>query len=107
MWTRCSRFRGELNRGADGNRVVVRLVCMKTVGVCEAKTHLNKLVDQVSRGESIRITRRGVPVVILIPERDQEKPDLKKVVKEIRRIRQGASLGGMRIRDLIHEGRRY
>jgi prevent-host-death family protein len=35
---------------------------MKTVGAFEAKTHLNELLKRVSKGESIRITRRGIPV---------------------------------------------
>lgn len=79
---------------------------MKTVGVFEAKTHFNKLLAQVSNGETIRITHRGVPIARIVRE-ENEKKDLKQVVAEIRRIRQGASLRGLRIRDLIHEGHRY
>jgi prevent-host-death family protein len=33
---------------------------MKTVGAFEAKTHLNELLQKVSKGETIRITLRGV-----------------------------------------------
>jgi prevent-host-death family protein len=80
---------------------------MKTVGTFEAKTHLNKLLTQVSRGESIRITRRGVPVAKLVPADEGEKKDVKKIVQEIREISKGASLGGRTIRELIDEGRRY
>jgi prevent-host-death family protein len=80
---------------------------MKTVGAFEAKTHLNKLLQQVSKGESIRITLRGVPVAKLIPDREGEQRDLKRIVSEIREICKGASLGGVTIRELIDEGRRF
>lgn len=36
----------------------------------EAKTHLLRLLDDVERGETIIITRRGLPIARLIPERD-------------------------------------
>jgi prevent-host-death family protein len=80
---------------------------MKTVGAFEAKTHLNQLLKQVSKGESIRITLRGVPVAKLVPSDDGEAKDLKQTVREIREIRKRASLKGLTIRDLINEGRRY
>lgn len=80
---------------------------MKTVGAFEAKTHFNELLKRVSKGETIRITLRGVPVAKLVPSGDGEPKDLKRVVREIREIRRGASLGGLTIRELIDEGRRY
>jgi prevent-host-death family protein len=80
---------------------------MKTVGAFEAKTHLNELLTRVSRGETIRITRRGIPVAKLVPAAEGEQKDLKQIVREIREIRKGASLRGLTIRELIDEGRRY
>jgi prevent-host-death family protein len=80
---------------------------MKTVGTFEAKTHLNELLQRVSKGETIRITRRGVPVAKLVPDGQEEKKDLKKIGREIREIRKGISLKGLTIRELINEGRRY
>lgn len=80
---------------------------MKTVGAFEAKTHLNELLRQVSEGETIRITRRGVPIAKLVPDGEGGRKDLEQLVREIREIRQGASLGGLSIRELINEGRRY
>ncbi|MFZ0732714.1 MAG: type II toxin-antitoxin system prevent-host-death family antitoxin [Candidatus Sulfotelmatobacter sp.] len=79
---------------------------MKTVGAFEAKTHLNELLKRVSKGESVRITVRGVPVAKLVPS-DCVPKDLKKIVSEIREIRSGATLGKLTIRELINEGRRY
>ena len=80
---------------------------MKTVGAFEAKTRLNELLRKVSEGETIRITRRGVPIAKLVPADDGERKDLKQLVRDIREIRKGASLGGLSIRELINEGRRY
>jgi prevent-host-death family protein len=65
---------------------------MKTVGAFEAKTHLNELLRQVSEGETIRITRRGVPIAKLVPAEEGERKDLEKLVREIREIRQGPAL---------------
>ncbi len=80
---------------------------MKTVGTFEAKTHLSELLARVSKGESIRITRRGIPVAKLVPAEEGEQKDLNKIVREIGEISKGASLGGLTIRELINEGRRY
>jgi prevent-host-death family protein len=68
---------------------------------------LNQLLKQVSKGETIRITLRGVPVAKLVPAKEGEKKDLKQTVREIREIRKGASLRGTTIRKLIDESRRY
>ena len=80
---------------------------MKTVGAFEAKTHLNELLKRVSKGETIRITRRGVPVARLIPDPENEPKDLRRIAAEIREIREGAKLSGLTLRELINEGRRY
>lgn len=41
----------------------------KSVGVHEAKTHLSRLLERVSAGEEIVITRRGEEVARLVPAR--------------------------------------
>ena len=50
---------------------------METVGSYEAKTRLPELLRSVEHGESITITRRGVPVARLvgIDRRDREDTD--------------------------------
>ena len=40
---------------------------MATVGAFEAKTHLSALLDRVTAGEEITITRRGRAVARLVP----------------------------------------
>jgi prevent-host-death family protein len=78
-----------------------------TVGVFDAKTHLNRLLEKVSKGETIRITRRGVPIAKLVPADAGEKEDPGQVVGEIRELRKGATLGKITIRELINAGRHY
>jgi len=78
-----------------------------TVGVFDAKTHLNGLLKRVSKGETIRITRRGVPVAKLVPVDAGEKEDPDRVVREIRELRKGATLGKITICELINAGRHY
>jgi prevent-host-death family protein len=80
---------------------------MKSVGAVEAKTHLNELLRRVSSGETIRITRRGIPIAKLVPIGSEEKKDVARTVRELREIGKGLSLGGLAIRELIDEGRRY
>ena len=45
---------------------------MRKVSTSEAKTHLSALLDDVARGETIIITKRGRPVARLTPP---EEPD--------------------------------
>ena len=80
---------------------------MKTVGAFDAKTHLNELLRRVSRGETIQITRRGIPVAMLVPPKDRGQADPSQLVRDIRELRKGALLGKNTIRELIDEGRRY
>ncbi|OGR87636.1 MAG: prevent-host-death protein [Elusimicrobia bacterium RIFCSPLOWO2_01_FULL_60_11] len=80
---------------------------MVTVGSFEAKTHLPALLARVVRGETVQITKRGVPVAKLVPADFPGKKDLKEAAEEIRQMRKGVRLGSVSIRKLIDEGRRY
>lgn len=81
---------------------------MTSVGAFEAKTNLNVLLKRVEKGETIQITRRGVPVARLVPvQAAEENNDLDELIRRFREMRKGTSLGGLRIRDLIDEGRRF
>ncbi len=80
---------------------------MRTVGAYEAKTHLPRLLDEVARGETITITKHGVPVARLVPPEDVRRRDVGEAIEALREFRKGKTLGGMSIRELIEEGRRY
>jgi prevent-host-death family protein len=78
-----------------------------TVGAFDAKTHLNSLLKRVSEGETIRITRRGIPIAKLVPADAGEKEQPDQLVREIRELRKSATLGKITIRELINEGRHH
>jgi prevent-host-death family protein len=80
---------------------------MTTATAYEAKTHLSQLLKRVEHGESITITRHGVPVAKLVPVEESKNLDVAKTIAALREFRKGHSLGGITIRDLIEEGRRY
>jgi prevent-host-death family protein len=79
---------------------------MREVGAFEAKTKLGQLLDQVEHGEEIVITRHGRPVARLTsvePGFDREKA--RRAVAGILEMSKGVTLGGLKIKDLINEGR--
>ena len=80
---------------------------MEAVGSYEAKTHLSALLERVASGERIRITRHGVPIAMLVPVDTEPRRDSKEVIREIKELRKGRTLGETTIRQLIEEGRRY
>ncbi|MEK7242556.1 MAG: type II toxin-antitoxin system prevent-host-death family antitoxin [Thermodesulfobacteriota bacterium] len=71
------------------------------------RPHLAALLQRVAKGETIQITRRGVPVAKLAPVDAPQRQDRRELAQEIRRMRKGLSLGGLTIRELINEGRRF
>jgi prevent-host-death family protein len=80
---------------------------MITVGAYEAKTHLSELLDKVEAGEHVTITRHGVPVAVLGPVGEPDRQRVREAIRKIRELGKGKSLGGLTIREMIEEGRRY
>lgn len=80
---------------------------MITVGSYEAKTHLSALLDKVAQGERVTITRHGVPVAELAPVGGSPKMSPEEAVERLKELRKGKSLGGITIKELIEEGRKY
>ncbi len=79
---------------------------MRRIGAYEAKTHLPRLLDEVSKGETITITKRGVPVAVLGPPSTRSTLSVHEAVAGIRAFRQRHQLDGTTIRELIDDGRR-
>jgi prevent-host-death family protein len=80
---------------------------MRTVGAYEAKTNLSSLLDDVARGETITITKHGVPVARLVPPAGVQRRDVKEVIEGLRQLREQVKpLDGLSIREMIEEGRR-
>ena len=79
---------------------------MRQVGAFEAKNKLGTLLDWVEQGEEVVITRRGKPGARLVAADtgfDREKA--RRAVAGLLEASRGLSLGGLKIRDLIDEGR--
>lgn len=77
------------------------------VGAFEAKTQLSKLLDLVSKGERVTITKHGVPVAELIPPGPRRAADRSEIFTELRAIRQRTKSGAESIKSMIEEGRRH
>jgi len=81
---------------------------MASVGAFEAKTHLSELLDRVSRGEKITITRHGVPAAMLIPVKEMEaKLTHEEIVDGMRKLRKRTKSGTLGVREMVAEGRRF
>lgn len=78
---------------------------MKYVGVYDAKTQLPKLLDEVERGKTITITRHGRPVARLVPAGRQLR-SVKDAIEALEAFRATHTLGGIKPRELIDEGRK-
>jgi len=85
---------------------MVKLPATRTVGAYEAKTHLPQLLEAVEAGETVTITRRGKPIALLSPI-DGGKAAAREAIAAIHRDRAGTKLGGLSIKALIAEGRRF
>jgi prevent-host-death family protein len=78
-----------------------------TVGAYQAKTHLSELLEKVEAGEEIIITKHGAPVAKLVPMKKEASAEQRaSAIRRIQKLGSGLSLGGLKIKDLINEGRR-
>ena len=86
---------------------MAKLQDSNTVGAYEAKTHLSKLLEKVEAGEEITITKHGAPVAKLVPVKKEVSAEQRvAAIERIQKLATGLSLGGLKVRDLINEGRR-
>lgn len=79
---------------------------MITVGSFDAKTHLSSLLDKVEAGEEVVITRHGRPIARLVPEARARDVKGDELLAEMKRLREGVTLGGLSWKALRDEGRR-
>lgn len=80
---------------------------MKTIGAFEAKNRLSELLEAVENGEEIMITKHGKPVARLVPVDKFDRAKAREAAEWLIRTRKERSLGGLKIKDLINEGRKY
>lgn len=87
---------------------------MATVSAFEAKTRFGELLERVTRGEEIVITRHDKPVARIVPEGAQRLEDVRRAVGGLRELQQRialrskgkVSLSDREVRSAIEEGRR-
>ena len=78
-----------------------------TVGAYEAKTHLSELLEKVEAGEEITITKHGAPVAKLVPVKKEASAEERiAAIERIQKLSSGLSLQGLKVKDLLSEGRR-
>ena len=80
---------------------------MITVGAYEAKTRFSELLADVANGETVVVTKHGVPVAQLVQIR-HDLAAAAAAVDEWERYRDEYNVtlgGGITIRELIEEGR--
>lgn len=76
------------------------------MSIAEAKSQFSAVVERASSGEEILITKHGRPVARVVPARSQvDRERARRAFQELINLRDGASLGGLKIKDLIEEGR--
>ena len=76
------------------------------VSATDAKAKLSALLSEVARGHEVTITRRGMPIAKLVPATptfDREKA--RRAAAGLREASRGARLGGLKIKNLVNEGR--
>jgi prevent-host-death family protein len=78
-----------------------------TIGAYEARTHFSELLARVEEGDEITITRHGTPIAHLIPVQHKKTPEQRRaVIGAMRQLAKQHSLKGLKIKDLVAEGRR-
>ena len=99
-----------LDKNLLGNKLVHDLAYevapMNHIGLHEAKTRLSEIIAQVCEGNEYTITRRGIPVARLIPAEKPSREAARQALERARKLRETLSLDGLKIKDLIEEGRR-
>ena len=79
---------------------------MIEVGAFEAKTHLSALLDKVSRGEEVLITRRGKAIARLVPAEQAGRSRVNTAIDELLTRREEVTLNGVDWETLRDTGRR-
>ena len=81
------------------------MTLIDTIGTFAAKTHLARLLQRVAAGEQITITRHGTPVARLVPVKLVGSQQLRETIAKLKQFSKGQRLGGLKVKDLINEGR--
>ncbi len=79
---------------------------MIEVGTFEAKTHLSALLEKVSQGQEVLITKRGEPIARLVPAQRSDRTQVAATIDTLFEFRKGMKLDGLNWKALRDAGRR-
>ena len=92
----------QLNRPTETARM------MRDIQASDAKTHLPQILDEVERGETVRITRHGRAVARIVPEASRRQEEIDRAIESIKALRRRT--GKLTLDELLafrHEGHKY
>lgn len=83
----------------------------ETVGAFEAKTKFSELIDRVSKGAEITITKHEKPIAKLVPFQKPNQVELSELFRQMEEFRSAHPLNPKKLpkltyRDLIEGGRK-
>ena len=79
---------------------------MIEVGIFEAKTQLSALLEKVSQGQEVLITKRGEPIARLVPAQRSDRTQVAATIDTLFEFRKGMKLDGLDWQALRDAGRR-
>ncbi len=80
----------------------------REVQASKAKTHLDRLLDEVERGETIILTRHGRRIARIVPEPQCRQQEIDEAIDNIRELgRQNGKATIEEILSWIREGHKY
>ena len=79
---------------------------LKKIGAFEAKNRLSELLDAAENGEEVIITKHGRPVAKLVPIEPFDRDKARAAAEWLNDFRKRHPLRGVKIKDLINEGRK-
>ncbi len=74
----------------------------------DAKAKFAELLDEVEKGQTVRITRHGRPVARLVPEQDIRQSEVAEAIERLKALR--AEFGKAPLDEILasrHEGHKY
>ena len=73
----------------------------------EPDESLDALLDRVERGEEVVIARDGKPVARLVQTPPVDRSEAIQAMHNIIEMSKGVTLGGLRFKDMAHDGHKY
>jgi prevent-host-death family protein len=60
---------------------------MRDIPASDVRTRLFQILNEVERGESVRVTRHGRPVVRIVPEAQRRQAEVDRAIESMKELR--------------------